>query len=246
VIAYHVAGKRDVPAPPLPPGMPGAQDAPTTVTEKINCIYVADTDVISDQMFLLRAQGLRPSPDGEPIQFDNVTFALNCIDVLVGDTELIPLRTRRAELRTLETVEAEKKTSLSAQISELEDAETEFKKRVEAKQKQLDEDVNRIRDDKSIDDTTRTRLMQMAQEQRNEELEQENEAISREKQAKIREIRNRTEREIRSIEATYKWAGILLPPLPAILLGIFFLFTRIKNESTSIPVDRSRSASPTT
>jgi len=88
--------------------------------------------------------------------------------------------------------------------------------------------------------------MQMAQEQRNEELEQENEAISREKQAKIREIRNRTEREIRSIEATYKWAGILLPPLPAILLGVFFLFMRIKNETSNIPTDRSRSASPKT
>ena len=246
VIAYHVEGKRDVPAPPFPPGLPGAENAPKSVTEKIKCIYVADTDVISDQMFLLRAQGLRPSPDGEPIQFDNVTFALNCIDVLVGDTELIPLRTRRAKLRTLERVEAEKKTSLSAQISELEDAEKEFKERVEAKQKQLDEDVNRIRDDKTIDDTTRSRLMQMAQEQRNEELEQENEAISREKQAKIREIRNRTEREIRSIEATYKWAGILLPPLPAILLGVFFLFMRIKNETSNIPADRSRSASPKT
>ena len=241
VIAYHVQGKRDVAAPPLPPGLTkDSPPAPQTVTEKINCIYVADTDVISDQMFVLRAQGLRPSQDGDPIEFDNVTFALNCIDVLVGDTELIPLRTRRAELRTLETVEAEKKTSLSAQIKELEDAETEFKERVEKKQQQLDEDVNRIRDDKSIDDTTRNRLMQMAQEQRNEELEQENEEISQEKQAKIREIRNRTERQVRSIEATYKWLGILLPPLPAILLGIFFLVIRIKNETTNIPDDRNR------
>jgi ABC-2 type transport system permease protein len=152
------------------------------------------------------------------------------------------LRTRRAELRTLETVESEKKTSLSAQIKELEDAEKEFKERVEKKQQQLDEDVNRIRDDKTIDDTTRNRLMQMAQEQRNEELEQENEEISQEKQARIREIRNRTEREVRSIEATYKWLGILLPPLPAILLGLCFLVIRIKNETTNIPDDRSRAA----
>ncbi len=245
VVAYHVEGKRDVPAPPMPPGLPGSDpDKPAdakTVTEEINCIFVADTDVISDQMFLLRAQGLRPSPDAEPIQFDNVTFALNCIDVLVGDTELIPLRTRRAELRTLETVEAEKKTSLSKQINELETAETEFSQRVKDKQKELDDDVNRIRDDKAIDDTTRERLMQMAQEQRNEELEQENASIRREKQATIRSIRNETEREIRSIEATYKWAGILLPPLPAILLGLAFLAIRIKNEATSIPSDRSRS-----
>ena len=229
----------------MPPGLPGSDPDkpadPKTVTEKLNCIFVADTDIISDQMFLLRAQGLRPSPDAEPIQFDNVAFALNCIDVLVGDTKLISLRTRRAELRTLETVEAEKKTSLSKQINELETAETEFGQRVKDKQKELDADVNRIRDDKAIDDTTRERLMQMAQEQRNEELEQENADIRREKQATIRSIRNETEREIRSIEATYKWAGILLPPLPAILLGLAFLAIRIKNEATGIPSDRSRS-----
>ena len=243
VIAYHVQGDREVttPAPPPLPGQKKDAGGTQTTTEEINCIYVADIDVISDRMFALREQGLRPSQDAKPIEFDNVTFVLNCVDVLVKDEDLIPLRIRRAGHRTLSTVEEAKSESLKDQIKQLDDAETEFKKRVEEKQKELDDEVQKIRDDETLDDTTRSRLMRMAEERKNEELRQENEEIEQEKQKTMRDIRNKTEREIRSIEGTYKWAGILLPPLPAILLGIFFLVMRLKTESSNIPADRSRS-----
>ena len=83
--------------------------------------------------------------------------------------------------------------------------------------------------------------MRMAEERKNEELRQVNEEIEQTKQRDMRQIRNETERAIRSIEGTYKWAGILLPPLPAILLGILFLVMRLKTETSNIPSDRSRS-----
>ena len=170
-----------------------------------------------------------------------MTFVLNCVDVLVKDEDLIPLRIRRAGHRTLSTVEEAKSKSLKDQIKQLDDAETKFKNQVAEKQKELDDEVQKIRDRKTLDDTTRSRLMRMAEERKNEELRQENEKIEREKQDDMRKIRNETEREIRSIEGTYKWAGILLPPLPAILLGILLLVMRLKTETSNIPSDRSRS-----
>ena len=83
--------------------------------------------------------------------------------------------------------------------------------------------------------------MRMAEERKNEELRQVNEEIEQTKQRDMRQIRNETERASCSIEGTYKWAGILLPPLPAILLGILFLVMRLKTETSNIPSDRSRS-----
>ena len=243
VIAYHVQGDREVTtkAPPPLPGQKAAAGGTQTKTEEINCIYVADIDVISDRMFALREQGLRPSQDAKPIEFDNVTFVLNCVDVLVKDEDLIPLRIRRAGHRTLSTVEEAKSDSLKDQIKQLDEAEKKFKDQVAEKQKELDDEVQKIRDRKTLDETTRSRLMRMAEERKNEELRQVNEEIEQTKQRDMRQIRNETERAIRSIEGTYKWAGILLPPLPAILLGILFLVMRLKTETSNIPSDRSRS-----
>ena len=42
-------------------------------------ILVGDLDIVSETFFQLRRQGV-----GD-FNFDNVTFALNCIDVLAGD-----------------------------------------------------------------------------------------------------------------------------------------------------------------
>ncbi len=241
VVAWHVEGKKDVKVP-APPPLPGqTQPAePKTETRQINCIYIADIDIISDRMFALREQGLRPSQEGDPIEFDNVTFVLNCVDELIGDRELIPLRTRRATHRTLTTVEDAKKTSLKEQITELEKAEKKFEEQVAEKQKELDAEVAKIRDDQTLDDTTRVRLMRMAEERKNEELRQENDEIEQKKQSQMRDIRSKTERDIRAIESQFKWGGILLPPLPAILLGIAFLAMRLKNEKQQVPSDRSR------
>ena len=126
-------------------------------------------------------------------------------------------------------------------IKQLDEAEKKFKDQVAEKQKELDDEVQKIRDRKTLDETTRSRLMRMAEERKNEELRQVNEEIEQTKQRDMRQIRNETERAIRSIEGTYKWAGILLPPLPAILLGILFLVMRLKTETSNIPSDRSRS-----
>ena len=245
-IAYHVKGKRTVDAPPPAPLIPGGPPPkiPEETTEEINCIFVADIDVISDQMFLMREQGLRPSQDADPIEFDNVTFVLNSIDVLVGDTDLIPLRIRRAQHRTLSTVETAKSSSLKRQIQQQEDAEKEFSDRLQAKQSELDAEVKKLGENKQLDETARERLMEMAQERKNEELRQETNEIEQAKRAKLRTIRTQTEREVRSIESTYKWAGILLPPLPAIVLGLWFFFRRVTNEQRNISPDRRRSTGP--
>ena len=237
-IAFHVSGRREKAST-----KENKKDAPPAPSEEdeINCIFVSDIDLISDQMFLMREQGLRPSEDADPIEFDNVTFVLNAVDVLVGDTDLVTLRTRRARHRTLTTVEEAKSESLKLQLKEQNDAVEQFEDRLKDKQKELDDEVKTIRDNQQLDEIARTRLMEMAEERKNEELRQETKTIEQERQRKLRSIRNRTEQQVRTIESTYKWTGILLPPIPAILLGLLFLIRRATNEQQNISPDRRRS-----
>ena len=66
---------------------------------KVNAIFVADVDMISDFFFQERNLG------NLSMKFDNVTFVLNAVDSLVGDDSFIELRSRRPAHRTLVRVE---------------------------------------------------------------------------------------------------------------------------------------------
>ncbi|MGL5094327.1 MAG: GldG family protein, partial [Planctomycetia bacterium] len=62
-------------------------------------IFVADIDMITNAFFDLRRQGV------ESLQFDNVTFLMNCVDVLAGDQSFVELRKKRPKRRTLDRIE---------------------------------------------------------------------------------------------------------------------------------------------
>jgi ABC-2 type transport system permease protein len=55
-------------------------------TDKVNVIFVADTDLISDDLFRIQESQLYG------LKIDNVTFVLNAVDALAGNTDYIALR----------------------------------------------------------------------------------------------------------------------------------------------------------
>ena len=89
--------------------------------DKVNAVFVADSDIISDWFFMVRERRMYG------LDLDNVNFVLNAVDSLAGDHDFIPLRNRRPRHRTLTAVRSERRSS-SSRAKERENAADDAKK----------------------------------------------------------------------------------------------------------------------
>ena len=194
-----------------------------TSTEKskekhINVIFVADADLISDELFNIRER------QAFGLKIDNVTFLLNCVDQLAGDDSYIALRKRREQHRTLTLVERETSVFVKERNEEREKATKDAEAKLTEARDRLKAERDKIEQDKSLDNRTKQIMLRMAEENESRRLEVDEAKIEREKQQQVEKIKAQTERQIREIEDRIRWYAILVPPFPAILLGICFLF----------------------
>ena len=106
---------------------------------EIHAIAIADLDLISEEFFELRRRKI------ENLELDNVTFVLNCVDVLAGDDAFVALRKRRLQHRTLERLEAQTQEFIDKRPGETKAAEDAAKEQLDVAQKQLDKEVEEVR-----------------------------------------------------------------------------------------------------
>ena len=90
-------------------------------------MYVADTDVILPEFLIIRAD---PKQMELRLQLQNVTFALNAIDWLTGETSFIEVRNHELNFASLKLIDARK-----------EQANSQVRSRSRAFQKELDQEV---------------------------------------------------------------------------------------------------------
>jgi ABC-2 type transport system permease protein len=234
ILAARIKGKL-APEPEKPDDK--AKDKPKDPAKgaEARVIVVADLDVISDQFFELRK---RPREDMDFLDFDNVTFVLNCVDSLAGDDAFIPLRKKRPRHRTLEAVEAQSKAYVKRSQDEARAAEDEAKKQLAEAQKRLDAKVAEVQKDSKLDERTKDITLQQLQDVENRRLDVQKANIEDEKRKKIEESRAVKEQAIRSIQSRIKLAAILLPPLPALLLGCVVFAVRAGRENRGASPNR--------
>ena len=80
----------------------------------------------------------------EDLDFDNVPFVLNCVDVLAGDESFVSLRKKRPKHRTLVELEAQTNIFNEELQAEAKKAENEAADELQAAQKAFDKEVEQV------------------------------------------------------------------------------------------------------
>jgi ABC-2 type transport system permease protein len=200
---------------------PKKDDKPAT----IKVIAIADIDLISEQFFELRRQKIGN------LDFDNVTFVLNCVDVLAGDESFIPLRKKRSIHRTLLTLEAQTKNFVEEFQRQTKSAEDEAKLKLDEAQKVFDKQVDQVKSRTDLDDRTKEIMLTNLQEVAQRRLEVSKAKIEDEKLVRIREGKADSEQKTRAIENRVRFMAAVIPPLPPLILGLIIFATRLRREN---------------
>lgn len=201
-------------------------------TPNLHVVFVADADMVSNTMYSIQEQALYG------LRIDNVTFVMNAIDKLAGDTRYNALRSRRAKFRTLTRVEQQTTNFIQDANAKRSEAETAAEDRIEAANARLEEVEKRIEADPSLDATAKRQQIRNALAAEQRRVDQETADIEREKAKDIKRVEAATQREVRAIENGIRFWTLILPPIPAILLGAFVLAYRKATEEKGMPNDR--------
>ena len=199
----------------------------------LDLIYVADLDMIGNQFFQLRSQVLDPN-----VRFDNVTFALNCIDTLVGDESLIELRKRRPILRKLTAVEDAQREFEDEWQKEKEAAEEAAKESLDKAQQRLDDAVAKIREDQNLDQQAKEVKIVEVQQNENRKFELEKAQIEDRKKRRLEEAQHDRDAARTGIHDRYRLITMLLAAVPGILLGLLTYLRRTMRASSIVPDNR--------
>jgi ABC-2 type transport system permease protein len=202
------------------------------VSGPANAIVVADIDLMGEQFFELRRRGI------ENLNFDNVTFLLNAVDQLAGDTSFIALRKRRPRHRTLEAVEARTSAYESQRLEGMRQAEATAEVRLKEAQARLDAAVREIEQRADLDAEAKQVMIANVQSVENRRLQVARTTIEDEKQRQIEASRADMENSIRGIQNTIKLMAVALPPIPALALFLLVAVRRLARERIGVSPDR--------
>ena len=221
-LAARIQGK---PSAAPKPTDPAKKDEKPAEAAAINAIVVADLDLISETFFRLRAQKI------EGLEFDNVTFVLNCVDVLAGDKDYVELRKRRPVHRTLTLLEEQTKAYIDRAQKQTKEAEEAAATQLAEAQKRLDTKVDALRKQTDTDAQSKSVQLERLQEVESLRLAVERSSIEDARRRKIADSKAAMETEVRRIQTKVRAFVVPVPALPVLLLGAVVFAVRLGREN---------------
>lgn len=202
--------------------------------DKVNAIFVADMDMIADWFFMVRERKLYD------LDLDNVTFVLNAVDVLAGDTSFVDLRKRRAQHRTLTLIEKETAIFTQQQRDEQQKAADSAQTKLEEAKKRFSDQVKKVLDDPALSEQERLQKELILRENEQQRIRVQEAKIDQEKERAIELAKNQSRRKIHAIQDRYFAAAVATSPIPAVLLGLWVWFWRTTSEQKDISPARRK------
>lgn len=201
--------------------------------QALNLIYVADLDLISNVFFQMRS-----SMADANVRFDNVTFALNCIDTLAGDESLIELRKRRPKLRKLTRIEEEQLAFENEWQLQKQQAETAAKDALDEADERFQEAVARIEDDAQMDAQAKRTKIEEVRSVEQRRLDLKKAQIEENKNRKLEEATHDRDAAKRGIYDGYRVIVLVLAAVPGLLLGLLTFVRRSMRAASIVPQNR--------
>ncbi len=202
---YAIAARISGPAQSAyPNGIEGQKDGLKSA-DNINVIAVADTDLLSDRMWV-QVQDFFGQRVPQPFA-DNAGFAINALDNLAGSDALISVRSRGRFSRPFEVVEALQR-----------EAEAQFRVKEEDLQKRLAETDQKLA---SLQQQDPSKALELTPEQQAAVQQFLDEKLRIRKE--LREVRFQLNADIEALGRTLKLANILAVPL-LLTLGVLALW----------------------
>ena len=182
---------------------------PPSTPTKINVIAIADLDFIGEQFFELRRRKI------EDLEFDNVPFVLNCVDVLAGDESFVGLRRKRPVHRRLELIEEQVKSFDKKLADQTRQADEQASEDLLQAQRALDKEVESVRNHTEWDERTKEIQLENLKRVTQRRFDVKNQMIE-DKEAEWRSAKAKTESEqqIRRICNNVRYVAAGIPPLP--------------------------------
>src|SRR5690606_2721956 len=197
--------------------------------------------MFGDVFFSMYARGGDIDGDGlDDVRFDNVPFLLNLVDLLADDDRFIELRRRRPAYRRLTKVDALTKLAREERQTHVEQANARAEAELEGAKANLEKAVAAIRQRTDLDDTTKDVSLSSVEAAENRRLQAKTAEIEREKEREIEKIDNKHGRKVDEIQNRLRLLAVLIPPLPALLLGGIIFGRKRRRERDAIPSRRRK------
>ena len=221
----------------------------STSANPIRVTYVADTDLMLPVFLQIRAD---PNQATDlRFQFQNVTFLLNTVDWLTGETDFIEVRKHEPIFASLKMIDSVKETASSdvrKKRKEFEDQSKEAIREAEeardAQLKELREEVAELQkkskdgsiprpilDAKSIEFQTISERLQRA-------LDVKRAKVEREAERNIAKIQRQSDQQVTAIQNQVKGYAVALPCIPPLLVGVIVFASRRLRERENISKSR--------
>lgn len=242
ILAAHIHGKLGDDAAKPTGGEKPEEKKPAAA--ELNVVLVADIDMLHQEFFRLREQGDIPEA-GLSFDFDNVTFVLNALDSLAGDTRFLDLRKRRPQHRTLSRIDASTAEARKQTDKAREKLQKDFDKAREEEEKILRDKIAKLEEQmktKKLDSQEIILRVAMAQEDGQRRMQAKLDQLQRERDRETNRIETELNLQIRQVQDRYKLWAVLLPPIPPLVVAAMVFFLRRRQEQEGASQARLRSS----